>query len=96
MDYSVFLDSKLLIVVAALVFIGAVLKDIKKLPDELIPVILTIVGVVMSVFLLGKFTAETILQGIIAAAAAIYGNQVFKQTKKLNSKIEDKVNNTMD
>lgn len=96
MDYSVFLDSRLLILVAALVFIGSVLKGMQKLPDELIPVILTVLGVVMAGFLLGGFTAEAMLQGIISAAAAVYGNQLVKQTKKIGAKIEDKVNDTVD
>lgn len=96
MDYSVFLKPEIVIVVAVLIFIGAILKGIKKMPDELIPVMLALFGIVIASLIMGKWTIESVIQGIIAAACAVYGNQVVKQATKLNQVVDNEIDKTIE
>lgn len=74
------LTPEMLIVVVALILIGLALKQTPKVQDWLIVWILPIVGIVFSLFLLGVHI-EAVLQGILAAGAAVLIHQMWKQTK---------------
>lgn len=76
-----FINPELLIVVVACWIIGLVLKKTPKVPDWTIIYGVTVVAVAFAVVLLG-FTAQSVLQGILCGAMAVYGNQLVKQTKK--------------
>lgn len=76
-----FINPELLIVVVACWVIGFILKKTPKIPDWTIVYGVALVAVVCAVSLLG-FSVQSILQGILCAAVAVYGNQVFKQTTK--------------
>lgn len=87
MDYSSYINAELLILVPVLYALGAALKKSEKIKDNYIPLILTIIGIALcSLYVLstegvtgvGIFTA--IVQGVLVAAAAVYANQVIKQT----------------
>lgn len=87
MDYSSYINAELLILVPVLYALGSVIKNSEKVKDNYIPLILTIVGIALSglyvlategVTLLSIFTG--IVQGVLVAAAAVYANQVIKQT----------------
>lgn len=91
MEFTQFLRPELLIVVAALVFIGMILKSIPQIRDELIPVILTIFGIMLATLVIGKFSVDSVLQGLIASACAVYGNQIVKQGMKLNKEINSEI-----
>lgn len=87
MDYSSYINAELLVLVPVLYALGAVIKNSEKVKDNYIPLILTIVGIALSglyvlategVTLLSIFTG--IVQGVLVAAAAVYANQVIKQT----------------
>lgn len=76
-----FINAELLIVVVACWIIGYVLKQTPKVPDWTIIYGVTVVAIVFAVVLLG-FTAQSVLQGILCGAVAVYGNQLVKQAKK--------------
>ncbi|WMT42860.1 phage holin family protein [Paenibacillus sp. D2_2] len=76
-----FINAELLIVVVACWIIGYVLKQTPKVPDWTIIYGVTAVAIVFAVVLLG-FTAQSVLQGILSGAVAVYGNQLVKQTRK--------------
>ena len=76
-----FISAELLIVVIACWVIGYILKQTPKVLDWTIVYIVTVVAIVFAVFLLG-FTAQSILQGILCGAVAVYGNQLAKQVRK--------------
>lgn len=75
------IDPKLIIVVAACWIIGFMLKKTPKVPDWTIVYIVTVAAVLLTIWLT-RFGPEAIIQGILSGAFAVYGNQVFKQTKK--------------
>lgn len=70
-----------LILIPVLLIIGQIIKNIDKIPDKWIPVILLPVGIV-GAMALGGWTVESIIQGVLVAGAAVYGNQIVKQMKK--------------
>lgn len=93
MDFQEYIKPELLILIPVLYLIGMALKK-SQIADKLIPWILGVVGVLLSAVYLfatepiqgaqaiatALFTAFT--QGILAAGASVYVNQLVKQTKK--------------
>ena len=75
------IDLKLLIVVAACWAIGFALKQTPKVPNWIIVYVVTLVAVALTVGIMG-FSPESLIQGILCGAFAVYGNQIVKQAKK--------------
>ncbi len=73
-----YLVEEALIVIPVLLVLGKIIKETPKAKDWTIPYILTGVGVVATVALIG-FNPHAILQGVLVSGAAVYGNQLFKQ-----------------
>jgi len=80
---------ELLVLIPVLNIIGAMAKS-KGVKSANIPVILGVVGVLLSVaYVFAFFGGESVLrgvvtgvvQGVLVAGAAVYGHQVFKQIK---------------
>ncbi|MFS0858346.1 phage holin family protein [Paenibacillus taichungensis] len=75
------IDGRLLIVLAACWVIGYVLKKTPKVQDWTIIYIVSGVAIVFSILMLG-LSVESVVQGVLVGAVAVYGNQLVKQTKK--------------
>lgn len=78
---SSFIKPELLLVVTVCWVIGYILKQTPKVPDWTIIYVVTVAAVIVVVLMQG-FSPESILQGILCGAVAVYGNQLVKQTKK--------------
>jgi ABC-type multidrug transport system permease subunit len=78
-DLITYLVEQAIILIPALYILGMIVKKIPNIPDWTIPIILLVPGVVGAGFLVG-WTAQGIIQGILVTGAAVYGNQVYKQT----------------
>ncbi|ASA26356.1 phage holin family protein [Paenibacillus donghaensis] len=76
-----FIKPELLIVVAVCWVIGYILKQTPRVPDWTIIYLVTLGAVVLVSLTLG-FNAESVLQGILCGAVAVYGNQLVKQARK--------------
>ena len=74
---TTFLSENMYIVAAALYIIGVFLKMIPKIPNWVIPFVLTAVGIVFGLLIAGG--ADGVLQGILAAGLAVLVNQGYKQ-----------------
>jgi 4-hydroxybenzoate polyprenyltransferase len=74
------IDPSLIIVVAACWAIGTVLKNTPRVPDWTIVYIVTTAAIVAVVTLQGM-TTQSVIQGVLCGAFAVYGHQVIKQTK---------------
>lgn len=84
MEWNVILDyinAELVGVVIACWIIGYVLKQTPLIPDWTIVYLVALVAIVFACILQG-FTVESVIQGILCGAVAVYGNQLVKQTKK--------------
>lgn len=89
MDYTQYVKAELLVIVPALYFLGGIIKKSETIKDKYIPAILAAVGLALAclwvfgtegVTPLSVFTA--IVQGIICAGMAVFGNQLVKQAEK--------------
>lgn len=89
MDFTSYIAPELLVLVPVLYGLGAAAKQTNKIKDNYIPLILTVIGVALSclyvfgtdgITALSAFTA--IIQGVLVASAAVYSNQLIKQSKK--------------
>ena len=75
------IDPSLLVVVAACWALGYILKQTPRVPDWTIVYIVTAAAVVAVMALQGLST-ESVIQGILCGAFAVYGHQVVKQTRE--------------
>ena len=89
MDFTNYVQPELLILIPVLYGLGAIIKNTEKIKNNYIPLIITGVGVLFScLYVLGTegvtpvsiFTS--LVQGILAAAGAVYSNQLIKQSKE--------------
>jgi hypothetical protein len=72
---------ELLGVVALCWVFGFMLKKTPRVPDWTIIYLVTLVSVGMVSFTLG-LSPESVLQGVLCGAVAVYGNQLVKQARK--------------
>lgn len=95
MDYMNYIEPGLLGLVPVLLFLGTVIKHATSVNNKWIPLILTVISVFLStittVVQVSPFgvwqdalsaVLTGITQGILVAAAAVYGNQMWKQMKE--------------
>lgn len=89
MDFTTYVKPELAVLIPMLYGLGLILKNTKKIKDNLIPVILTGVSLVLCcLYVLSTegvngtsiFTAA--VQGVICVAGAVYTNQLYKQSTK--------------
>lgn len=76
-----FIPEQLLILIASIYVLGIFLKNIERISDNLIPVILMLFSLVFSMILAGP-NPTSFLQGILCWGVAIGINQTAKQLKK--------------
>jgi len=72
------IDPQLMIVVVACWALGYALKRTPRVPDWSIIFILSILAIAAVIGLTG-LSVQAVLQGVLCAALAVYGNQVIKQ-----------------
>lgn len=76
---SALIDPKLLVVVAACWAFGYALKSTPRVADWLIIWFVTCLAIVLACLILGVGPLS-VIQGILCAAVAVYGNQLLKQS----------------
>ena len=69
-----------LVLVPVLNIIGMIVKNTEKINNKYIPLILLFFGVVGTVAILG-LSPHSVVQGVLVAGTAVYGNQVAKELK---------------
>ncbi len=82
MEFINYITENALILIPVLLIIGAILKNTEGIKDKYIPVILLPIGIALSVWVMGGFSADSVIQGILVTGAAVYGNQLIKQISK--------------
>ncbi|OZQ66050.1 hypothetical protein CA600_12380 [Paenibacillus sp. VTT E-133280] len=76
-----FIKPELLIVLIACWVIGYILKKTPRVKDWTIIYIVTLAAIIAVCIILG-LSVDSVLQGILCGAVAVYGNQLVKQAKK--------------
>lgn len=89
-----YIKPELLVVAIVLYFVGIGIKKTEKISDKYIPVILGVLGIIISALyvvstsnfngyqsvIMAVFTS--VVQGILVAGMSVYANQLVKQTKR--------------
>lgn len=78
---SSFIKPELLLVLTVCWVIGYILKQTPRVPNWSIIYLVTLAAIIAVCIILG-LSADSVLQGILCGAVAVYGNQLLKQTKK--------------
>ena len=90
-----YVKPELLVVAIVLYFIGIGVKNTEKISDKYIPIILGIIGILISAIYVVAISAfngyqsvlmaifTSIVQGILVAGLSVYTNQLIKQAKKI-------------
>lgn len=81
MELLSYVVDRALIIIPVLNVIGMILKNLQKIPDRFIPLILLGLGIVGSIGLMG-ISVDSVIQGVLVTGAAVYGNQLVKQMNK--------------
>ena len=81
MELTTYLIDEALVLIPVLIIMGQIVKEIKEIPDKYIPLILLVLGIAGAIALIG-ISADSVIQGILVAGAAVYGNQIYKQLTK--------------
>jgi len=75
------IDPQLFIVVAACWCLGYMLKKTPRIPDWTIVYLVTVAAVILTIGLLG-LSVQSVIQGVLCGAFAVYGHQLVKQTRE--------------
>ena len=70
-----------LILIPVLYIIGMILKNLERIEDKYIPLILLPIGVALAIAVKG-IDVDSVIQGILVTGVTVYGNQIFKQINK--------------
>ena len=81
MELLTYITDNAFIMIPVLLVVGQMIKNIDKIADKWIPLILLPVGILGSMAL-GSWTVDNAIQGVLVTGVAVYGNQVVKQMKK--------------
>ena len=97
--FAQYIRVELIVLVVVLYVIGAVIKNTHYIADELIPIILGVISIVLCgiyIFAVSKqpsnyqevlsLVFDIIVQGVCCAAGSAYVNQIYKQNQKLKEK----------
>lgn len=80
MDITQYIAQSVLPVSAALWVLGnLILRPVKQIPNEFIPVILMLLGIALSIGIFKGDIVTATVQGILAAGCAILADQTTKQ-----------------
>ncbi len=79
MDFQKYIVEQALVIVPVLWVIGVFLKRTPRVPNWKIAWILVVLGIILTVGILG-FSAQAVVQGVLVAGVAVLGHQLLKQT----------------
>lgn len=82
MNFAVFVTARILAFIPALWFAGWLLRQWKRCPDALIPFVLSAAGTAVGLIIEGP-SLNSGIQGLLAAATAVYGHQLIKQGRRI-------------
>lgn len=80
MDLFNFIMDEALILVPVLMVLGKIIKQSQVIPSRFIPLSLLVISIILTNIMLG-FSFEAFIQSILIAGAAVFGHQLFKQSR---------------
>ncbi len=94
MDILEYIVQEGIVLIPFLMIVAYIIKNTGWIQNELIPLILLGVSVLITPWLLGGFTAANIIQSVLVVGGAVLANQTYKQIGYL--KDSDKSDNEED
>jgi hypothetical protein len=80
-EFAQYITQNALILIPTLYVLGMIIKNTEKVNDKYIPIILLIAGIAGAVGIMGV-SADSVIQGVLVTGAAVYTNQLIKQSTK--------------
>ncbi|EJO5346778.1 phage holin family protein [Clostridium botulinum] len=74
-----YIEKQALILIPVLYIVGMMLKNTQQIKDWTIPWILLVLGIAGAIALMG-FNVDAVIQGVLVTGAAVYTNQLIKQS----------------
>ncbi len=81
MQLTEFLLEEGLVIIPVLNILGKLLKEAQFVKDKFIPLILLVAGVFAGIGVMG-LSVQSVIQGVLLAGTAVFGNQIYKQLKE--------------
>ena len=82
MDILKYIVNEGLIMIPVLFVLAEIIKQAELVVNKWLPLILLGISLIMTPLVLGGFTADNVVQAILLAGAAVYSDQIIKQTNK--------------
>lgn len=82
MDFLNYIVGNKLILIPVLYIVGYVIKNANIIKNKYIPIILLIIGIMMSVFMGGDTIINNIVQGILVTGATVMTDQMIRQSTR--------------
>ena len=74
-----YVNAEVLVLIPVLIIVGQTLKQIPKMKNWIIPIVLAIFGIIIAVVIMEDIVGG-VIQGILAAGMAVYVHQLTIQT----------------
>lgn len=82
MDFLNYIVGNKLILIPVLYIIGYIIKNTKVIRNKFIPLLLLLIGIVLSVLMGGDTVINNVVQGILVTGATVMTDQMIRQTSK--------------
>lgn len=79
MDILEFVVKEGIVMIPVLMIVGSIIKNTGLIQNELIPVILLGISILITPWFLGGFNAANIIQSVLVVGGAVLTNQTYKQ-----------------
>lgn len=76
-----YVNAEVLVLIPVLIIVGQTLKQIPKMKNWIIPIVLAIFGIIIAVVIMEDIVGG-VIQGILAAGMAVYVHQLTIQTTR--------------
>ncbi len=83
MEFLSYIMETKLILIPVLYIIGYIIKNTSLIKNKYIPVILLIIGIIISVLMGGDTIINNVIQGILVAGATVLANQMVTQSRRM-------------
>lgn len=81
MQITEYITQNALVLIPVLYIIGMIIKNIDKISDKYIPIILLVFGIIGAIAIMG-INVNAVIQGVLVTGATVYANQLVKQNTK--------------
>jgi hypothetical protein len=82
LDILKYIVNEGLIMIPVLFVLAEIIKQAELVVNKWLPLILLGISLIMTPLVLGGYTADNLVQAILLAGAAVYSDQIIKQTNK--------------